>query len=72
QSLEQFINFQVNRQAEFIYGARINMLPERQKGLFPLQDENFFDVVQSGNAIINFCTPWSSRCMDLEPIWKQI
>lgn len=71
-SLEQFLNFQIDRGAEFIYGARVKTIPEKEQGLHPLQDENFFDVVQNGHAVINFCTPWSSRCMDLEPVWKQI
>jgi len=41
-------------------------------GLHTLQDENFDDVIQTGNAFINFCAPWSTRCMELETVWMTL
>lgn len=72
-SLEQFMNGNIGKETEFIYGARVPMIPEPEWGLHKLQDESFNDAMNTvTRAFISFCTPWSSKCMDLEPIWKQL
>lgn len=49
------------------------MIPEPDGGLHWLQDENFEEAIASTTkAFIKFCTPWSSKCMDMEPIWKEV
>jgi len=73
QSVEQFMNRNLGKEAEFIYGARVPMIPEPDGGLHWLQDENFDEAIGSvTKAFVKFCTPWSSKCMDLEPVWKEV
>ena len=58
---------------QFVWGARVSTMPEPVQGLHLLQDENFNDAVGSVvNAFVKFCTPWSSKCMDVEPIWAKL
>ncbi|ODM87015.1 Thioredoxin domain-containing protein 5 [Orchesella cincta] len=72
-SLEQFMNGNIGKEAEFIYGARVPAIPEPEWGLHKLQDESFNDAMNSvTRAFVSFCTPWSSKCMDLEPVWKEV
>jgi thioredoxin domain-containing protein 5 len=48
-------------------------IPEPDGGLHTLQDENFDEAMGSvSRAFVKFCTPWSSKCMDLEPVWKEV
>jgi len=72
QSLEQFMNMNIGKETEFVYGARVTMIPEPKFGLHKLQDENFDEIVASGAAFVNFCTPWSSKCMDLKPVFAAL
>jgi len=57
-----------------VYGARVDMIPEPTFGLHKLQDENFDEIVSNANgaAFVLFCTPWSSKCMDLKPIFQAL
>jgi len=72
-SLEQFMNTLTNKiSPDYVYGARVASPPPPMNGLNFLQDENFEDAVANGNAFINFCTPWSTKCMDLDPVWKAL
>lgn len=72
-SIEQFMNRQLGNNAEFVYGARVEVIPEPNMGLHKLQDENFDEAVGAvTKAFIKFCTPWSSKCMDLEQIWTDV
>lgn len=72
-SLEQFMNGNIGKETEFIYGARVPLIPEPEWGLHKLQDESFNDAINTvTRAFVSFCTPWSSKCMDLEPVWKQL
>ncbi|OXA61575.1 thioredoxin domain-containing protein 5 [Folsomia candida] len=72
-SVEQFMNRNLGNNAEFVFGARVPMIPEPDGGLHWLQDENFDEAMGSvSKAFVKFCTPWSSKCMDLDPIWKEI
>jgi len=73
QSIEQFLNKNLGNNAQFILGARVAMIPEPEGGLHWLQDENFDEAIGSvTRAFIKFCTPWSSKCTDLVPIWKEV
>jgi len=71
-SLEQFLNSFVNPGADPVFGSRMAPPAPVIAGLHILLDENFDAAVESGNAFINFCAPWSSRCIDLQKTWPDL
>jgi thioredoxin domain-containing protein 5 len=58
---------------QFVFGARVPIIPEPEGGLHWLQDENFDEAMGSvSKAFVKFCTNWSSKCMDIDSVWKEV